>query len=161
MSIKNIQALSLNPHFISILIQSFLTGYVKPCEPRNIFFVAPLLFYKESREKLMTARTNSKMETIFEEAIPIESGVKLSGKVRLAGFIDRYEVLKDSTKKAVIILSSEGKIVWHKDIELLESISYKNYNGEIKNWLKAAYYLGIIMSCTTESQINYYFGIEE
>lgn len=160
MSIEKIQVLSLNPHFIGKLIQSFLTGYEKPCEINIVFFVAPIIFYKHSRSKLSNANSKSKMETIFEVAMPTEEGTNLSGRVRLAGFLERYEELKDYTKKAIIILSSEEKIVWHRNVELIEKIEYKKFNGEIKKWMKAAYYLGKIFAKASEVQINYYLGIE-
>lgn len=32
MSISNIKKLSMNPHFYSLLMQSFLSGYEKPCD---------------------------------------------------------------------------------------------------------------------------------
>lgn len=160
MSIKKIQTLSVNPHFVGRVIQCFLTGYGKPCELNVVFFVAPIIFYKHSRDKLATANVKSKMETIFEDAMVTEGGVKLSGRARLAGFLERYEVLKECTKKAIIILSSERRIAWHGTIELVEELHYSEFDGEMKKWMKSSYYLGKIFAKATEVQINYYLGIE-
>jgi len=52
MSIENIKRLSMNTHFYSLLTQSFLTGYEKPCELKLVFMALPILIHKESREKL-------------------------------------------------------------------------------------------------------------
>lgn len=160
MSIKNIQVLSLNPHFIAKLIQAFLTGYDKECDINILFFVAPILFYKHAREKLIKAKNSSKMETIFEEKVESDSGMKLSGKVRLAGFVERYREFEKYTKKAIIILSNEEVIRFANKIELLEELDYTKFKGEIKNWLRAACYLGKILNKATSIQINYYLGIE-
>lgn len=160
MSIRNIQILSLNSHFIAKIIQCFLTGYGKPCEIRIIFFVAPIIFYKSSRNKLIHANSKSKMETIFEGKIPIENDMQVSSKVHLAGFWERYEQFKDYTKKSIIILSNEDKIIFDNFIELIEQLDYKSFDGEIKQWMRSAYYLGKIFSQATEIQINYYLGVE-
>lgn len=161
MSIRDIQILSLNPHFIARLIQSFLTGYEEPCTLERVFYVSPILFYKGSRLKLSNARMDSKMETIFETFEETERGSKLSGKVRLSGFIERYESMKEYGKQALIILYSEDAIIYNNKIEIVNKIDFKKYKGEIRSWLKASYYLGVIMRKATETQINYYFGIEE
>ena len=48
MSINNIKKLSMNPHFYSLLMQSFLSGYEKPCEIKLPFMAIPILLYAES-----------------------------------------------------------------------------------------------------------------
>ena len=45
MSINNIKKLSMNPHFYSLLMQSFLSGYEKPCEIKLPFMAIPILLY--------------------------------------------------------------------------------------------------------------------
>lgn len=45
----------MNPHFYSLLMQSFLSGYEKPCEIKLPFMAIPILLYAESREKLVNA----------------------------------------------------------------------------------------------------------
>ena len=42
MSINNIKKLSMNPHFYSLLMQSFLSGYEKPCEIKLPFMAIPI-----------------------------------------------------------------------------------------------------------------------
>ena len=60
MSINNIKKLSMNPHFYSLLMQSFLSGYEKPCEIKLPFMAIPILLYAESREKLVNANRRSR-----------------------------------------------------------------------------------------------------
>lgn len=41
--INNIKKLSMNPHFYSLLMQSFLSGYEKPCEIKLPFMAIPII----------------------------------------------------------------------------------------------------------------------
>ena len=110
MSINYIKRLSMNPHFYSLLMQSFLSGYEKPCEIKLTFMAIPILLYAESREKLINANKRSRIDTLFQSSQTIGEN-KISGKTRLSGYVDRYNLLKQYCKEAIIILSSEKKIV--------------------------------------------------
>lgn len=161
MSISNITKLSMNPHFYSLLVQSFLSGYEKPCEIKLAFMAIPILLYAESREKLVTANRRSRIDTLFQtEQMVGES--KISGKTRLSGYIDRYNSLKPYCKEALIILFSESKMVINKRHEmiLIQKIHYKDFDGIMKNWIKCAFYLGVVFSKTTEEHLSYYLGVD-
>ena len=124
MSISNIRKLSMNPHFYSLLIQSFLSGYEKPCEIKLPFMALPILLYSESRDKLVNASVRSRIDTLFQSPQIVEENV-ISGKTRLSGYLDRYNSVKSSCKKAIIILSSEDKIAINEHkIILLQKIDY-------------------------------------
>lgn len=160
MSIKNIKRLSLNPHFYSLLIQSFLSGYKKPCELKLPFLALPILMYAESREKLVSANKRSRIDTLYQSPQIIED-TKISGKTRLSGYVDRYDSLKPYCKEALIILSSENKIVIEKyNIVLIKEIDYKDFEGTIRNWLKCAFYLGVVFSKTSEEQLSFFLGVD-
>lgn len=154
----------MNPHFYSLLMQSFLSGYEKPCEIKLLFMAIPILLYAESREKLVNANRRSRIDTLFQSPQIID-GSKISGKTRLSGYVDRYNSLKPSLKpyckKATIILSSEEKIAFndHK-IVLIKKIDYKNFEGVIKNWIKCAFYLGVVFSKTTEDHLSIFLGVD-
>src|SRR5690625_72047 len=135
MSIKNIRALSMNSHFFSVLLQGFLTGYNKPCEIRLIFMALPILLHSESRKKLASAKSTSRMETLFNKPERLENNINISGKVKLAGYVRRYNELKIFSKKALVILYSKKKIVLNeKKIILIEPIKYLDYDGSIREW---------------------------
>lgn len=160
MGINNIKMLSMNPHFYSLLIQSFLSGYEKPCEIKLPFMAIPILLYAESREKLANANSRSRIDTLFQSPQIID-GNKISGKTRLSGYIDRYNSLKPYCKKSIIILSSEGKIAFseHK-IVLIKKINYKNFEGTVKDWIRCAFYLGVVFSKTTEEHLSFFLGVD-
>ena len=160
MSINNIKMLSMNPHFYSLLMQSFLSGYEKPCEIKLPFMAIPILLYAESREKLVNANRRSRIDTLFQSPQIIEEN-KISGKTRLAGYIDRYNSLKPYCKKAIIILSSEGKIaISEHKIILVEKIDYKDFEGTVKDWIRCAFYLGAVFSKTTEDHLSFFLGVD-
>lgn len=160
MSINNIKKLSMNPHFYSLLIQSFLSGYEKPCEIKLAFMAIPILLYVESREKLVTANKRSRVDTLFQSPQIIEES-RISGKTRLSGYVDRYNSLKPYCKEALIILSSENKMVNDKyKIILTQKTDYKNFEGAIKDWVKCSYYLGVVFSKTTEDHLSYFLGVD-
>ena len=153
MSISNIKRLSMNPHFYSLLMQSFLSGYEKPCEIKLPFMAIPILLYAESREKLVTANKRSRLDTLFQSPQIVEES-KISGKTRLSGYVDRYNSLKPYCKKALIILSSEDKIVINKHkIVLTKKVAYKDFEGTVKDF-------GVIFSKTTEDHLSYFLGVE-
>lgn len=161
MSIENIQTLSMNSHFYGLLLQGFLSGYNKLCEVRLAFMELPILLYSESRKKLATAKSTSKMETLFNTPESLENNVKISGKVKLAGYLKRYEELKPFSKKALVILYSEKKIVLNENkIVLIEPIKYLNFDGTVREWIKAAYYLGVVFAKSNEDHLNYFLGVD-
>lgn len=150
----------MNPHFYSLLIQSFLSGYEKPCEIKLTFMAIPILLYAESREKLINANKRSRIDTLFQSSQTIGEN-KISGKTRLSGYVDRYNLFKQYCKEAIIILSSEKKIVLkdHK-IFLIQKIDYKNFNGNIREWIRCAFYLGVVFSKATEDHLSFFLGVD-
>lgn len=160
MSITNIKKLSMNPHFFALLIQGFLSGYDKPCKIKLPVMAIPILLYKESREKLVKANKKSRIDSLFQSP-QIVGENSISGRTRLAGYIDRYNSLKTYSKEALIILSSEKKIFLHdNEIVLIEAIDYKNYEGTMKDWVRCAYYLGIVFAKTTEDHVSFFLGVD-
>jgi len=58
-------------------------------------------------------------------------------------------------------LSSEKKIVLkdHK-IFLIQKIDYKNFNGNIREWIRCAFYLGVVFSKATEDHLSFFLGVD-
>ncbi len=160
MSINNIKKLSMNPHFYSLLMQSFLSGYENPCEIKLPFMAIPILLYAESREKLVNANKRSRIDTLFQSPQTINES-KISGRTRLSGYVERYNSLKPYCKEAIIILSSEQKItISNHKIVLIKNINYKDFQGTIKEWIKCAFYLGVVFSKTTEDHLSFFLGVD-
>lgn len=149
MSIKHIQTLVNDPHFSSMLLQSFLSGYGTNCDLQIAMLTLPLLYNGEIRKKLLTANKNSSPQTLFLYA---QHGKELSGQSKLAGFWNKFNILETLIKQSIIVLYSEKKIeIDGNKIKLLDALSYKDFNGNVQNWLRSAHYLGVILKkATTE-----------
>lgn len=160
MSINQLRILSVNHQFFSLLVQSFLTGYGKPCKVKIIFLAMSLIYSSKIREKLSSANVKSRLETILNLSYELDD-LKISGKFNSTIQFNNIKIFKPYCKDALIILYSEKKIII-KDFEviLLKSINYTNFNKTIKLWLRCAYYLGIIFSKTLEEYLNYFLGVE-
>lgn len=160
-SIKDISTLSMNPHFHAYLIQHFLSGYGRPCDIQLVFMALPIILFSESREKLIKANSRSTMETIFGAPQKILDS-NISGRTRVAGYLERYSASKEYGKKAIIILYSEKKIVLDMHtIILSKNLDYRKCNGKIKEWARVAHYLGIVFSNTTMEQICSKLGVNK
>lgn len=161
MSIENIEKLSMNPHFQGLLMQLFLSGYNKPCELRLLFMAQPIIMYSASRKKLATARRTSRMETLFNTQELLDSNVRVSGKVNLSGYLERYKQMVPLSKKALIVLYSKKRIMMVQDkIIMIKPKKYTQYSGAMREWAKAAYYLGIIFAKVNEDYLNYFLGVD-
>ena len=149
MSIKHIQTLANDPHFSSMLLQSFLTGYDTDCDLRIAMLTLPLLYNGEIRKKLLTANKNSNPQTLFLYA---QHGKELSGQSKLAGFWNKFDILETLIKQSIIVLYSEKKIeIDGNKIKLLKTLSYKEFSGNVQDWLRSSHYLGVILKkATTE-----------
>ena len=120
----------------------------------------PILLYAESREKLVNANKRSRIDTLFQSPQTINEN-KISGKTRLSGYVDRYNSLKPYCKEAIIILSSEKKIAIEKHkIFLLQKIDYKGFEGDIREWIKCAFYLGVVFSKAAEDHLSFFLGVD-
>lgn len=123
--------------------------------------VLPILLYAPSREKLASAISTSRLESLFKAQVEFREDIKLSGKTRLSGFLSRYEMLQPATKKVIIILHNQGFIsISGRYIVPNSTVLYKDYNKSVSSWMKAAYYLGVVFSKSTEDHINYFLGVE-
>ncbi|MGE7908433.1 three component ABC system middle component [Lysinibacillus xylanilyticus] len=162
MSIEKIRTLTMNSHFFSLLLTGFLSGYNKPCEIKIVFMALPILLHSDSRKKLLSANKNSRVETLFNKTENLVNDNKVSGRVNLAGYYRRYEGLIPYTKKAIIILYSKNKIMFNKNnIHLIKSIKHTDFEGALRDWIRASFYLGIILSKTNEDYLHYFLGVEK
>ncbi|MCK4258044.1 MAG: hypothetical protein KAX49_03650 [Halanaerobiales bacterium] len=161
MSIKYLKILSLNPFLMGKIFQNFLEGYGSPVEFKLIFYVLPIILYKDSRDKLSTANKTSRIDTLFGKKCTYggDENLKLSGKVNLSGFLERFEELKELTKTTLIVLSNEEKIQIGNMIVLKQKDKYDKYYGNIRATLKAAYYLGVILAKTSTDNLDNFLGV--
>jgi hypothetical protein len=162
MNIEYLKVLSLNPFLMGKILQNFLKGYGSSIEFKLIFYVLPIILYKDSRDKLSTAKKSSRIDTLFggRQDFSEDGTLKLSGKVNLSGFLERFQELKELTKQTLIVLSNEEKIRIGNEIILIQEDNYQKYYGNIKSMLKSAFYLGIVLSKATTEQLESFLGVK-
>lgn len=163
MSVEALGTLSLNPFLMQGIIQNFLQGYGGEAEFDIVFYVLPIILYKESRDKLITANNRSRIDTLFgdKEKLTYNSKKKISSMVRLAGFVERFNELQELTRQTIIVLYNEGKVRLGEKIFLIHNYKYTNYKGNVENksTLKAAYYLGVVFSNTSKQFLDDFLGV--
>ncbi|MGS5019209.1 three component ABC system middle component [Paenibacillus sp. JJ1683] len=146
MNIQHIETLMYNPFFLSKIVQAFLTGYNKEVDLKKIFYVLPIVMYKESRDRLNTARSNSTLYSIFSKEVQFNDyNLKLNSKFSLSQVADLFEEYIDATKKSIIILGSQRKIKFKTKIILLDKLDFKGIPVSVREYFKSAHYLGVIL----------------
>nr|WP_113755604.1 three component ABC system middle component [Brevibacillus laterosporus] len=163
MSFEHIKRLSLNPYMMSKIIQSFLEGYSSAVDVKILFYVLPIVLNKDSRDRLLDARSTSKIDSLFGKKGNNNDyeNLKLSGKSNLVGFLERFNELKVLTKESIIVLVNEDKIKISNSVILLKKDNYSNYsNKNIKETLKAGFYLGVIFKKSSIEHLDNYLGVK-
>ncbi|ANS76972.1 hypothetical protein AWM70_22270 [Paenibacillus yonginensis] len=160
MSILHIEILMYNPFFLSKIIHSFLTGYKKEVDLKTIFYVLPIIMYKDSRDRLNNARTDSTLYSLFsKEIIMKEYNTKLNSKFTLNHVAELFQDYIEPTKQSIIILANQKNIRFQSSIVLLEDFEYNKIAPSIREYFKSAYYLGQIFSKIEVSEFESFLEI--
>lgn len=164
MNIESIRVLSMNPHFMARLIQAFLYGYGESCNIRNVFLAMPILYHEPARQKLLTAKSSSRIESLYSEKRSPVGGETISELARIAGFAERYRILLPYIKQAVIVGCSEKIIAFSNDSQIrnISKLDYKDKSlkQSISKWIRAANYLGMIFKKATPEQLSHILEVE-
>lgn len=154
---EHIKIISMNSHFYALIIQTFLTGYKKDCSLEMLYNVLPFITYIDLRTPLINANSKSSLYSVYSDSKNHLGKNRLSSKVRKIDFRRRYYTLKPYLGKALIVLYSNKKIILIKNrIKLLEEVKYQKYDIELRNWLKASYYLGSIFNKISIKELKYF-----
>lgn len=141
MTTEEVRLLTYNPFFGKTILHHFVCGFADNKASLNlIYLVFPLIFNESSRKILNTARTDSTLETSFLDTP--------KGKISLAGIEKRYDYFRELTQKSIIISCSNKIMLIEKEyIKAFSEVSFKNEKDLlIKEYFRAAYYLGVIFS---------------
>ncbi len=154
MSSEYIRNLSLNPFFCSKIIPHFIDGYGKEVELPLVYLVLPYVLYEPSRNVLKKANSKSSIYSLFIDNNKLPN---------IAGIEKRYEVFKELTKQSVIVAYNESLIDFNQqNLKLVCSPKYQNTrNPDIREYYRAAYYLGKIFSRYTSFDIFLKIGVKE
>ncbi len=135
----HIQTLSLNPFFACRLIHHFVKGYGKEVALPLIYLVLPFIYYLPTRKALIKCNSKSSIYTLFKD--------DTKKTIALGGFQIRYVFFKELTNNALIIAASEGRIAVGEYVTIKQNVHYsETLDKEIKDFFRAAHYLGVILS---------------
>lgn len=147
-------ALLHSPLWIASLLESFLSGAQRikkdGLEFELIFLAIPILFDENALEHLSKGNIKSNMSKLLTNSNLQSSYFKSKWNI---------EHYKPVTKKAIIILSSLGKLSINSHITLHEPIKSITENDEYKKkHYKAAYNLGAMLAKEDSLDIIIKFG---
>lgn len=153
MKIDSIIKAELNIDILQAVILSFLSGFNGNCSYDLLLIATAFVYSKPCRESLSNANNKSTMQSIFLKQKVFDDTKSL---VLWANVSQRVEILKQNFNLALIDLNSKEQIEFDKTIKINSVFDYKIYTDNIiKSYLRAAYYLGIMMKkCDSNDIIN-------
>jgi hypothetical protein len=154
MKTKDISNLIYNPIWIGILLNYFLSGSAlnneKGIKFELIYFVLPMLFDENIKKKLTACNKSSTYASLFNTS---------NLKNRLIGFDKKILAYKDITNKALITIGSTVNISSDGYAQSLNNVNYSTSKEVFKDYLKAAYNLGNILSKDDYREIFMKLGV--
>jgi len=139
-----IYKLNVNPFLNGLIIQAFYFGYEKKeCSILLHYIILPIILNGDIRKSLMSNNKN----------LSIDEFVKRN-KIELINLQDNLWKSRDMTNEALIVLHNNGQIKLASTIQINETVNYTNYNHDMRQYLRSATYLGILLS--NESIENIY-----
>ncbi|NUF48957.1 three component ABC system middle component [Gilliamella sp. ESL0250] len=133
-----------SPPWVAELLHYFLSGAqsvkAEGIKLELIYMVLPFIFNEAIRNRLIISRSNSNINTTFF------NNVSLDLKNALAEQNDQYLRFKNTTQNGLIYLSNFTQLKFDKYISISNPLLYKNISNSKKDYIKAAYQLGIILA---------------
>jgi len=131
-----IYKLNVNPFLNGLIIQAFYFGYEKKECPLLIhYIILPIILNGDLRQTLMSSNKN----------LSIDEFVKRT-KVDLINLQDNLWKSRNMTNEALIVLHNNRQIKLSSTIQINETVNYINYNQDMKQYLRSATYLGVLLS---------------
>lgn len=152
MKIEDLHSLIFNPVWTAAILASFLSG-AKLASDKGVrfdilFLVLPLIFDLRFRKVLCSKRSDSTLNNLLDSA-----GVR----VELLRFDKRVIDYREITRLALMMLRGKVSIDSGR-VYLHESIDYKKFSGDMRDYLKASCNLGSIFSKDPDGEIFLRFG---
>lgn len=144
MKISQLANAIYSPPWVAELLQYFLSGAqsVKSegIKLELIYMVLPFIFDKVTRDRLITSNVRSNINKIFFNKTSLEL------KNALVDKNSQYLNFKYVTQRGLIYLGNYNQIKIDKYISVSNPLKYKNITDSKKDYIKAAYYLGILLA---------------
>ncbi len=125
---------NVNPFFGSLIQQSFAKGYNQDKTPVLLFdLVLPIILYAPLRSKLMSVTSSKTLSDLVKE-----------NEIDFLGLQERIWEMKKLSRQALIVLHNEQKAIVGAEVKFNSFVNYDDYNPDMKGYLRAAYYLGLV-----------------
>ena len=132
---RHINKLNINPFLGEIIFKAFYAGYnEKECPFLLHYIILPMVLYGDLRKPLLSVNKNITLTNFVSQ-----------NKIHLVNFQESIWSLKKLTHQSLIILHNKHAIIVKKQVEILETIDYNNYNEDLKQYLRASNYLGVML----------------
>lgn len=132
---RHINKLNINPFLGEIIFKAFYAGYnEKECPLLIHYIILPMVLYGDLRKPLLSVNKNITLTNFVSQ-----------NKIHLVNFQESIWSLKKLTHQSLIILHNKQSIIVKTQVEILETIDYNNYNEDLKQYLRASNYLGVML----------------
>ncbi|MGL5257354.1 MAG: three component ABC system middle component [Proteocatella sp.] len=136
---KYINKLNTNPFWGGLIIQAFHRGYDnKECPLILHYIILPMVLYGDIRKSLLHINKNTTLTNFVSQ--------------NRANLIDLQQLiwkLKYTTNQALTGLHNKEYIQLKEHVRVIKTIDYNNYDDDMKKYLRAATYLGVILKKET------------
>jgi hypothetical protein len=133
---KHIQKVNVNPFLGGLILKAFFKGYNNSkCSLLMMYLVLPAILYSDTREILSKLTTKNSLQ----------AAIKVN-KVAFIGFQERVWAMRKLTHLSLINLDSKKDISFGAMIQVINALDYSKYEEDIRNYLKAAHYLGVLFA---------------
>ena len=139
MNLSHIQTITKNPFFGSEIFIHFANGYNKDTIPITLsYFILPLILNKRTRNIFSEVNKNNTLYSLLKKHKSILSNIE-----------ERVEKHRKLTNMSLIVAHNQNDIELSSAIKLNRNVYYSHTDVEVREFYRAAYYLG------------YFFGKEK
>lgn len=131
-----IHRVNVNPFFGSLIQQSFAKGYNQEKIPLLLLdLVLPIILYAPLRAKLAGITSSKTLSDLIKE-----------NEIDFLGLQERVWEIKKISRQALIVLHNDRKAIIGSEVKFTSFVNYDDYNEDMKRYLRAGYYLGLVLA---------------
>lgn len=136
---KYINKLNVNPFWGGLIIQAFHGGYnSKECPLLLHYIILPMVLYGDVRNSLLLINKNTTLTNFVSQ-----------NRANLIELQQHIWILRNPTNQALTVLHNKEYIQLKEYVEVIKTIDYNNYNDDMRKYLRAATYLGVMLKKET------------
>ena len=136
---KYINKLNVNPFWGGLIIQAFHAGYNnKECSLLLHYIILPMVLYGDVRNSLLLINKKTTLTNFVSQ-----------NRANLIELQQHIWILRSPTNQALIVLHNKEYIQLKEYVEVIKTIDYNNYNDDMRKYLRAATYLGVMLKRET------------